>query len=85
MITVHKISLKHSACRRPIAIREAFLTTDYGIMWMCRCLACKVDITIITPLEELIANCPVEEPAKFTVKDISDLHQLGICLPDSPA
>ena len=80
MITVHRMVPKHSRCRRSFHVQEFYLTTEKQLFLKGYCYRCKQDVTLLIPLQEMVDNCPSLQDG-FTIKDISDLHQMGVSLP----
>ena len=82
MIEVNKMVPKCSRCRLEFHVQEFFLTTDKCLIFSGLCYHCQQKITLTIPLADLAANCPTN--SDYTIKDISDLHLMGISVPREP-
>ena len=50
------------------------------VQW--RCDYCKRHCYILKPFEECVADCPtLAVRSDFSIRDIAELHSMGVCLP----
>jgi hypothetical protein len=80
MITVSQIVPRHTKDRAELLVENFYLTTDHCLMLSGHCKKCGEEVNLMISLEDLALHCPISPV--YTESDVTELHELGIKLPE---
>ena len=86
MLTVNRLTLRHSKDDGVVIVTDIFLTEDRSVLFNGTCAVCQQPVSILTSLFDLIKDCPEHQPDPLVVnqQDVKWCRAIHVVPPFTP-